>query len=164
MNKLEKLFFEALMEHESQERLSRLIKQLRGEQSQRAFAKTLGVSYAAVRSWEECETMPGIKSLQKIATYSKQSVENLLNYLKYGDIENQSKLDTQKPKVAEDVLAELNYLPEKETSRLLEILIQKYLSKEESAKLAKMLINKLAQTSESDSTKARVFLLTDQKN
>ena len=85
MNKLVKNFFDALMEYESQQRLSRLIKQLRGDQSQRSFAKTLGVSYAAVRSWEEAETMPAIKSLQKIATYSRQSVESLLQYLKHGE-------------------------------------------------------------------------------
>ena len=160
MNKLVKNFFDALMEYESQQRLSRLIKQLRGDQSQRAFAKTLGVSYAAVRSWEEAETMPAIKSLQKIATYSRQSVESLLQYLKHGeDFDTESEAD--KPKTAEDVLSELNYLPEKEANRLIEILVERYLSKEESAKLAKMLINKLAESPKSESPSARVFVLTD---
>lgn len=161
MNRLERFFFEALMEHESQERLSRLIKQLRGDQSQRAFAKVLGVSYAAVRSWEECETMPGVKSLQKIANYSRQSVESLLKYLKHGEAETETE---GKSKVAEDLLSELNYLPEEETNRLIEILVERYLSKEESAKLAKMLINKLAESSKNESIPARVFMLTDNKN
>ena len=159
MNKLENLFFDALMEYDSQQRLSRLIKQLRGDQSQRSFAKTLGVSYAAVRSWEEAETMPAIKSLQKIATYSRQSVESLLQYLKHGEVEDESDID--KPKTAEDLLSELNYLPEKEANRLIEILVERYLSKEESAKLAKMLINKLAESPKSESPSARVFVLSD---
>ena len=159
MNKLENLFFDALMEYDSQQRLSRLIKQLRGDRSQRSFAKTLGVSYAAVRSWEEAETMPAIKSLQKIATYSRQSVESLLQYLKHGEVEDESDID--KPKTAEDLLSELNYLPEKEANRLIEILVERYLSKEESAKLAKMLINKLAESPKSESPSARVFVLSD---
>ena len=136
-----------------------MIKQLRGDQSQRSFAKTLGVSYAAVRSWEEAETMPAIKSLQKIATYSRQSVESLLQYLKHGEVEDESDID--KPKTAEDLLSELNYLPEKEANRLIEILVERYLSKEESAKLAKMLINKLAESPKSESPSARVFVLSD---
>ena len=68
------------------------------------------------------------------------------------------------PKVAEDLLSELNYLPEEETNRLIEILVERYLSKEESAKLAKMLINKLAESSKNESIPARVFMLTDNKN
>lgn len=36
-------------------RVSKIIKQVRGERSQRKFAKDFGVSFAAIRSWEECE-------------------------------------------------------------------------------------------------------------
>ncbi|MDJ0649268.1 MAG: helix-turn-helix domain-containing protein [Xenococcaceae cyanobacterium MO_188.B19] len=161
MNRLIQIFFDLLMEHGSQERLAKFIRQLRGNQSQRAFAKTLGVSYAAVRAWEEGEAMPAIKSLQLIATYSRQSVEYLLDYLRYGETKNSI---TGKSKVAEDLLAELNYLPEHETTRLIEILVEKYLSKEESARLAKMLINKLASLEENSSVEAKKILSTNKKN
>jgi DNA-binding transcriptional regulator YiaG len=36
----------------SKEKLAELIRELRGDQSQRAFAKTLGVSFASIQSWE----------------------------------------------------------------------------------------------------------------
>ncbi|MDJ0578162.1 MAG: helix-turn-helix transcriptional regulator, partial [Xenococcaceae cyanobacterium MO_234.B1] len=73
MNRLENLYLCFLMDNLAQERLSRLIKKLRGDRSQRSFAKSLGVSYASIRTWEEGESMPGIASLQKIAEYSNQS-------------------------------------------------------------------------------------------
>jgi transcriptional regulator with XRE-family HTH domain len=73
MNKIEKVYFCLLVDISAEERLSSLIRKLRGDKSQRQFAKSLGVSYAAVRSWEESESMPGLTSLGKIADYSHLS-------------------------------------------------------------------------------------------
>jgi DNA-binding transcriptional regulator YiaG len=69
MNRINKIYFAVLVDITAEERLSSLVKKLRGDKSQRQFSKVLGVSYAAVRSWEECESMPGLNSLQKAVIF-----------------------------------------------------------------------------------------------
>ncbi len=124
MNEIEQLYFSLLVDITAQERLSSLIKKLRGDRSQRQFAKLLGVSYAAIRSWEECESMPGVSSLSKIASYSHQSVEELLNYLKEGG-QDKSQLPSPPPVfLAEDLIPQIKQLPKVEKIKLAQFLIQ----------------------------------------
>ena len=112
------------MDITAEERLAFLIKKLRGEKSQRQFAKILGVSYAAIRSWEESESMPGLTSLEKIAAYSNQSVQELLEYRK-AEGKDKSKV-AQLPSTcfAEDLFPQVKKLPKKEKSKLAQFLIK----------------------------------------
>lgn len=104
------------MDAEARQRLSDLIKRARGHMSQRQFAKQLGVSFAAIRSWEECESMPGTKNLEAIADLTGQTLEELLEYLK-GD----SLLPRSDASKAEDLLVPLNALSREELARLIEM-------------------------------------------
>ena len=124
MNKIEKLYFCLLVDITAEERLSRLIKNLRGEKSQRQFAKVLGVSYAAIRSWEECESMPGLNSLEKIAIYSNQSLEELLNYLKENGTDKSKVIPFAPAFLAEDLFAQVKKMPKSEQTKLAQFLIQ----------------------------------------
>jgi transcriptional regulator with XRE-family HTH domain len=108
----------------AEERLSSLIRKLRGDKSQRQFAKFLGVSYAAVRSWEESESMPGLNSLEKIADYSNQTLEELLQYLKDEGDDQSKVLLFPKVYLAEDLFGQVKELPRKEQSRLAQFLIE----------------------------------------
>lgn len=122
---MDKSYLRFLMDSLAQERLSNLIKELRGERSQRNFAKSLGVSYASVRTWEEGESMPSVKNLKKIAKYSNQSVEELLNHLS-GEGENKSSINkVPSLKIAEEVIPYIKDLPKKESAKLAKFLIEK---------------------------------------
>lgn len=125
MNRLENLYLCFLMDNLAQERLSRLIKKLRGDRSQRSFAKSLGVSYASIRTWEEGESMPGIASLQKIAEYSNQSIEELLQYLSGEEEDKSSKLPFPAVKSADDIIPHLENLSKQEIAKLAQFLIEK---------------------------------------
>jgi transcriptional regulator with XRE-family HTH domain len=124
MNKIEKIYFGLLVDISAEERLSSLVKKLRGEKSQRQFAKVLGVSYAAVRSWEESESMPGLNSLEKIAAYSNQTVEELLEYLKNEGKDQSKILSFPKAYLAEDLFPQVKQLPRNEKSKLALFLIE----------------------------------------
>jgi transcriptional regulator with XRE-family HTH domain len=65
----------------SKEKLAELIRQLRGDQSQRSFAKTLGVSFASIQSWENGDAMPSTENLAVIAQKSGYTLQGLIAYL-----------------------------------------------------------------------------------
>ena len=65
----------------SKEKLAELIRQLRGDQSQRAFAKTLQVSFASIQSWENGDAMPSTENLSAIAHKSGYTLQGLIAYL-----------------------------------------------------------------------------------
>ena len=124
MNKIETIYFCLLVDITATERLASLIKKLRGDKSQRQFARVLGVSYAAVRSWEESESMPGLSSLEKIAAYSNQSLKDLLDYIK-DEGEDKSQVTEFTPTyLAEDLIPTVKNMPKKEKSKLAQFLIQ----------------------------------------
>ena len=60
-------WYESLMNAEYRQRLSDAVRRARGDRTMRRFAKDLGVSYPAVRSWEEGESLPGLENLEAIA-------------------------------------------------------------------------------------------------
>lgn len=101
-------------------RLSVVVKLARGNRSQRKFAKDLGISYAAIRSWEECENLAGLESMKVIATASGMTLEELLAYLK-GEIEVNQVIP--KAKIAEDLFPFVNVLPREERKRLIQFLV-----------------------------------------
>ena len=123
MSKEGKLSICLVTEMAAEERLSNFIKELRGDISQRSFAKMIGVSYASVRAWEECESMPSISSLEKIAEYSNQSIEQLLAFLKD---EKASTLGAEKInyRFADQIIPQIEQMPRKEKSKLAKFLIE----------------------------------------
>jgi hypothetical protein len=65
----------------AKERLARLIKNLRGQKTQREFAKLLGSSYTAVQDWEKQIRLPKGKNLACIAHLQGWTQEELMCYL-----------------------------------------------------------------------------------
>jgi transcriptional regulator with XRE-family HTH domain len=65
----------------AKQRLARLIKALRGDTTQREFAKLLGTSYTAVQDWEKQIRLPKEKNLERIAQLKGWSQEELLHHL-----------------------------------------------------------------------------------
>jgi phage repressor protein C with HTH and peptisase S24 domain len=69
--------------HESKrQKLSEIVKQLRGERSQRDFANALSVSQATVQSWESGRGgNPTLENIQKLAAIAKLSPEEFMRQL-----------------------------------------------------------------------------------
>lgn len=65
----------------AKERLARLIKELRGQKTQREFAKLLGTSYTAVQDWEKQIRLPKEENLRRIAQLKEWTQEELLYHL-----------------------------------------------------------------------------------
>lgn len=125
---MDKFYLRFLMDSFAQERLSSLIKNLRGERSQRNFAKSIGVSYASIRTWEEGESMPSVTNLKKIASYSNQSVEQLLDYLS-GSEDKSSKNDLPVFTTADEVIPYLRQISKQEAVKLADFLIREKIAK-----------------------------------
>jgi transcriptional regulator with XRE-family HTH domain len=60
------------MNKEQRQRLSELIREIRGERSLRELARELEVSAVSVNSWEKGDSVPGIESLDAIAQGAKK--------------------------------------------------------------------------------------------
>ncbi|MBO3462874.1 helix-turn-helix domain-containing protein [Aetokthonos hydrillicola Thurmond2011] len=116
-----------LMDTEVRRRLAEIIKKARGKRSQRDFAKALGVSQAAVLSWEKMESFPGTDSMKAIATSVSMSLDELLLYLE-GETAQVNRVPA--PKVAEDALSFIEHLNREEQIRLIKLLVDKVTSKE----------------------------------
>ena len=127
MEVLFNVYLQSWMDSSPQERLAKFVIKLRAGRTQRSFARRLGVSYNAVRSWEMCESMPGITSLEKLAAYSGQSIEEVLAYLK-GENNDELKKDVGELKVAEDFLPQIQNLSKEEVARLAKLLIEQLLN------------------------------------
>lgn len=65
----------------SKQRLANLVRELRGERSQRSFAKLLGVSNQAIQYWEKERTWPDEDNLQKLAALKGWKLKQLQAYL-----------------------------------------------------------------------------------
>lgn len=107
------------MNLDARKRLSEIIQAARGEESQRAFAKRIGLSYAAVRSWEKCENFPDLENLQALSIGIGIPVEKLV-LLTLG-----KSVKLEAPAVAEDVFGIATLLPKREIARLIELLAKK---------------------------------------
>lgn len=78
-------FLTCQMNYQERKKLGQLIQELRIESglSQRAFAsQNLDCSYAALRSWEEGESVPGIENLERIAKLKGWSIPQILDYVR----------------------------------------------------------------------------------
>jgi transcriptional regulator with XRE-family HTH domain len=63
--------------------LSEFVKSLRDGYSQRAFAPKIGVSYTALRAWENAESFPNLDSLELLCKIKGWSLLYTLAYLGY---------------------------------------------------------------------------------
>ena len=77
----------------SKEKLGDLIKKLRGDRSQRTFAKSLGVSFASIQAWENRDSMPSTQNLAVIAGKSGYTLQGLISYLEDRPIPKSSSLE-----------------------------------------------------------------------
>ena len=100
------------------ERLSELVVYLRGERSQRQYAKDLGISYGTIRGWENQECFPSTQYAQILAEASGQTLDELMYYLQSG--EEFSKYPTKK---AEDLLPAVHELSYEEQVRLVQLVV-----------------------------------------
>lgn len=92
------------MNIEARERLAKLVKDTRGVKSQRSFAKQLGVTGTAVKSWEDMESIPSTENLKQIALLAGfNSVDHLLSYL-YGR-------PSEKPTDLQELINKIYQLP-----------------------------------------------------
>ena len=77
----------------SKEKLGDLIKKLRGDRSQRTFAKSLGVSFASIQAWENRDSMPSTQNLAVIEGKSGYTLQGLISYLEDRPIPKSSSLE-----------------------------------------------------------------------
>lgn len=75
------VFVVAADETLAKQRLSELLKDLRGHQTQRQFAKLLGTSYTSIQDWEKSIRLPSKKNLKRIAQLKDWSYEKLVFFL-----------------------------------------------------------------------------------
>lgn len=111
------------MDPVQRQRLSEILIELRGDRSQRKYAKDLGVSFPALRSWEECESVPGLENLEMIASAKGWSLIQLLGYIRGEEPAAARSI----PLRAEDLLREAEHLEPAEQLRLAQLLIGKQL-------------------------------------
>ncbi|MEO0348939.1 MAG: helix-turn-helix transcriptional regulator [Cyanobacteria bacterium P01_A01_bin.15] len=64
-------------------RLGEVVHEIRGDQSQRQFARTMQVSQSTVQQWENGRNVPSLENLEKIARLKGMLVEDFIAYL-YG--------------------------------------------------------------------------------
>jgi len=69
------------MNIQAKEKLSTLVKELRGNQSYRAYGKVLGVSGTTVQGWENMTSEPETSNLEHIAKLSGYTFQELLDFL-----------------------------------------------------------------------------------
>ena len=64
-------------------RLGEVVHEIRGDQSQRQFARKMQVSQSTVQQWENGRNVPSLENLEKIARLKGMLVEDFIAFL-YG--------------------------------------------------------------------------------
>lgn len=112
------------MDMSARKRLADFLITLRGDRSQRSLARSLNVSFASIRSWEECQSVPNLNNMRKIANYSNQSFEDLMLYLE-GTGDNQAnRQQLINFQTADDLLPFIKQLPKRELILLTDKLLK----------------------------------------
>jgi transcriptional regulator with XRE-family HTH domain len=75
------------------ERLATYVREIRGSQSQRQFAKRLGVSQSSVNLWESGQSWPETENLEKLAAFKGWSLQDFQTYLVEGKLPSSDPLD-----------------------------------------------------------------------
>jgi transcriptional regulator with XRE-family HTH domain len=102
------------MNHLSKLKLGNLVKQLRGNQTQKEFAKRLGVTHGAIQSWENGEVTPGSVNLSRIAREGGYTLTELMDYLEGNSKHSQTDSNIS----VERLVAEVRYMPAKDLAML----------------------------------------------
>lgn len=103
----------------AKQRMREIILNLRGVQSQREFARKLGVTYGAVQGWEQADTLPSWEAAEAIAGMLGMTLPQFIAYW----LDMPASLGDVKPQFAEDVLEKSKQLNGKERGRLAKLLI-----------------------------------------
>lgn len=93
-------------------RLSEAVHEIRGDQSQRQFARRMQVSQSTVQQWENGKNVPSLENLEKIARLKGMLVEDFVAYL-YG----RSHGPTRK-----DIMARIGVMQAQDFSQILHII------------------------------------------
>ncbi len=107
------------MDQEARQRLSNILIEMRGPRSIQGYAKDIGISFAALRAWEQCLSVPSLENLELLASLRNQSLFDLLAEIR-GEEPSQVRIP---PSKAEDVYSEVKSLPTVEQFRLIKLLI-----------------------------------------
>jgi transcriptional regulator with XRE-family HTH domain len=70
------------MNQEELDRFSEIIRQIKGNLTNREFAQKIGVSVYSISAWQSGSTTPTVESLDLIASYMKISTNELLIRIK----------------------------------------------------------------------------------
>lgn len=103
---------------ESKERLAQLLQEMKGNRSERAFARDLKVHPGTLGGWLRCETFPDQANLEQLARLRQMSLDAFLSFLR-GDAV------LTDPKTAEDLFALTNHLSDQEAFRLARLLLDR---------------------------------------
>lgn len=102
------------------EKLAQIVKNARGTDSVRAFAKKAGISHRTVTRLEDADLQePEVTTLQKIAPltgYTKEELIAILESKPHGQ-------EVREYRTAEDVMPIVNQLPEQEAARVAQHII-----------------------------------------
>ena len=119
-----------LVDATPRQRLANLLRELRGERSQRSFAKLLGVSNQAVQNWEKERTWPDDDNLQRLAELKGWTPKQLQGYL-----EGQPRADEavnyteigethERSPYVQQLLAEVRMLPFKAAAEVAKVALE----------------------------------------
>jgi len=108
------------------ERLASLVRELRGDLSQRQFAKKLGVSDSSVYFWESRMAWPGTPNLKKLAKMKEWTLDELQTYLE-GEVYKQTL-------TVQQLLAEVRSLPFEDAVQVAKVALETIATKGDSDK------------------------------
>ncbi|MFG6107153.1 helix-turn-helix transcriptional regulator [Leptothoe sp. EHU-05/26/07-4] len=93
-------------------RLSEVVHEIRGDQSQRQFARKMQVSQSTVQQWENGRNVPSLENLEKIARLKGMLVEDFIAYL-YGRSHGPTRTD---------IMARIGVMQPQDFSQILHII------------------------------------------
>lgn len=102
----------------AKERLAQLVKDLRGQVTQREFARRLGTSYTAVQDWEKQIRLPSEKNLKRIAELKGWSQEELVRYIFCSD----TRLAAEDSDPVTGIIAQVRDLSQEQLQQLIDYL------------------------------------------
>ena len=103
------------MDETSKQRLALLIRNARGDESQRAFAKQIGVSYSSLQAWEAANSVPDFENLIAIAEFLGIQTSELVRHI----LAEASEMETKIPKDAAELLPLIEMLTPRERIKLI---------------------------------------------
>jgi transcriptional regulator with XRE-family HTH domain len=119
-----------LVDVSPRERLANLLKELRGERSQRSFAKLFGVSNQTVQNWEKQRAWPDDGNLQRLAELKGWTLEQLKTYLNGETPADKSAScadvseDSELPLYVQQLLAKVRTLPFQAAAKVAQVALE----------------------------------------